>query len=526
MDGGIQDPLQDTGDIRFTQVAMAGAVEGLEGLSQGIGLDIKPYGVLGFNRDITRPDQLQMVNDAGVDIFYRVTANLISSTTFNTDFAETEVDTRQVNLTRFPLFFPEKRAFFLEDAGVFQFGVSDSRGGRGPTMMPFFSRRIGLVEGEEVPILFGQKLTGKVGRFDVGVLDVKTRDSDVAPAQNLFVGRAKLNFWKQSYIGGIVTHGEPTGGTSNSVAGTDLKLSTSNFLGRRKNFRVSMYGVKSNTPGISNRDLAYGGEVSYPNDLLYTRYRWQEIGENFNPALGYVRRKGVRINSFMTRLAPRPGAWNIRQITFMFYYTNYYSRIHHATESSYFYITPFEFEFNGGERLEYRLRPRFERLFEPFEIHDGVAIPEGDYSFFQHEVSYHGPTNKSRFYDVNYRAGSFYSGQSNELSTMFVWRKSSQLNTSFELQQYWVRLKEGDFNTRLALVRFNYSFSPYITLSNFVQYDTDTQNIGLQSRLRWILKPGNEIYLVLNHSWQQNPLDRFEALRTDVRAKLNYTFRF
>lgn len=525
-------------DIRFTNVAMAGAVDGLEDLSQGIGLDVKPYGIIGLSRDTTGTDRVKMVRDAGVDIFYRVTANLISSTTFNTDFAETEVDTRQVNLTRFPTFFPEKRAFFLEDAGVFQFGLSSSRGsgrritgggggsGRGPTMMPFFSRRIGLVEKQEVPILVGQKLTGKAGRFDVGLLEVMTRDSDVAPGQNFFVGRTKLNFWKQSYIGAIVTHGEPTGKTSNSVAGADIKVSTSNFLGRRKNFRVTMYGIKSNTPGVSSRDLSYGGEVSYPNDLLYTRYRWQEIGENFNPALGYVRRSGVRTSSIMTRLGPRPDFWNIRQISIMFYYGRYYSTIHNATESSYFYITPIELEFHGGERLEYRMRPRFERLFEPFEIHDDIAIPTGDYSYFAHEFSYHNATNKPWFYNVEYQTGSFYSGNSNQLTTMLAWKKSARLNTSFELEQYWVRLKEGNFNTRLALFRFNYSFNPYVTVSNFVQYDTDSRNIGMQSRLRWIIKPGNEIYLVLNHAWQENPLDRWEALRTDVRAKVNYTFRF
>lgn len=515
-------------DVRLNHVAVAGAVDGFEGLTQGIGLDIKPYGLIGFNRDITRPDQVRMVRDAGVDIFYRVTSNLVSSTTFNTDFAETEVDTRQVNLTRFPLFFPEKRAFFLEDAGIFQFGLARgrSRSSTGPTMMPFFSRRIGLVKGNEVPILVGQKLTGKLGRLDVGVLDVQTRDSDVAPAQNFFVARSKLNFWKQSYVGAIVTHGEPTGKTSNSVAGADLRLATSNFLGRRKNFRVSMYGTKSNTPGVKSRDLAYGGSVNYPNDLLHLRYSWQDIGENYKPALGFVRRQGVRVSSGMATLSPRPDVWNIRQMSFTFYYSGYYSTTHKALESRTLYFVPFELEFHDGERVEYALTPRFERLFEPFEIHDDISIPEGDHRFHTHVLSYHGPTNSSWFYSINYRFGSFYTGHSDQLRTNLSWRKSTRLNTSFNLNQYWVRLKEGNFNTRLALFRLSYSLTPYITLSNFVQYDTDSRNIGLQSRLRWIVKPGNEIFLVLNHSWQEDPLERWAALRTDVRAKVNYTFRF
>ncbi|MDA0205054.1 MAG: DUF5916 domain-containing protein [Acidobacteria bacterium] len=153
---------------------MAGSLDGFEGLSQGVGLDIKPYGLIGVNRDIEAAEQTTITRDAGVDVFYRVTSNLVSSTTINTDFAETEVDARQVNLTRFSRFFPEKRSFFLEDAGVFDFGLTTRGGGGGggggprPDLVPFFSRRIGLAEGEPVPILVGQKLTGKVGRFDVG----------------------------------------------------------------------------------------------------------------------------------------------------------------------------------------------------------------------------------------------------------------------------------------------------------------------------------------------------------------------
>jgi cellulose/xylan binding protein with CBM9 domain/uncharacterized protein DUF5916 len=514
-------------DFHFTQVAMAGSIDGLQGLKQGIGLDIKPYGLLGYRRDLEYPDKTGIVADAGVDIFYRVTGNLISSTTINTDFAETEADTRQVNLTRFPLFFPEKRDFFLEDAGIFEFGIRSSRGysRRAPDIVPFFSRRIGMVDGEEVPILFGQKITGKVGRVDVGVLDVMTRDSDIAPGRNFFVARTKANFWSQSYVGALVTHGEPTGETSNSVGGVDLKLATSDFLKRSKNFQLTMFGSKSSTPDVKSRDTAFGGEVSYPNDLLYTRYRWQKIGENYNPALGFVRRKGVRISSGMVSLSPRPEIWNIRQLGFMFYFTTYHNLVHDALETREMSIRPLEIEFNGGERFEYRIRPAFERLFEPFEIRDEISIPVGDYNFTSHEISYRSASNKRLRYDAEYQFGSFYTGNSDQLAMEVSWQ-NSHISTSVGLEQYWVRLKEGDFDTRLALFRFDYSFNPLMTLSNFVQYDTDSQNIGLQSRLRWIIKPGNEVYLVLNQGWQESIMDRFEVLRTDVRAKVNYTFRF
>jgi hypothetical protein len=181
---------------------------------------------------------------------------------------------------------------------------------------------------------------------------------------------------------------------------------------------------------------------------------------------------------------------------------------------------------HGGQRLTYSLTSNFERLFAPFEIHKGIVIPAGDYSFPQHSLSYRSPSNAPLSYTVAYVKGAFYSGDSDQFTSTLSWRKSSRLTRGFEFRQYWVRLKEGDFNTSLTIFRFNYSFNPYVHLTNFLQYDTDSQNIGLQSRLYWIIKPGNEIYLVFNHEWQENQLERFEAIRTDARVKVNYTFRF
>ncbi len=512
-----------TRDGSYYLPARAGDLEGLEGLSQGIGLDIKPYRLLGVDRSIERQDHpVQAVDEAGADIFYRITPNLLSVTTINTDFAETEVDTRQVNLTRFSLFFPEKRDFFLEDAGIFQFGLSNSS----RTMIPFHSRRIGLVGGTTVPILVGEKLTGTGGRLQMGLLEVRTRDSDVAPPQNFTVGRVKYGFWRQSYVGGIFTNGEPTGKTDNSTMGADVVLATSNFMKSRKSFDVSAYGVKTNTPGITSRDFSYGAQVRYPNDFLNLSYSWQEIGANFNPQLGYVPRSGVRISTLSSSLGPRPNVWSIRKATFSFGVTNYFNRNYNAVETRTYTITPLGLNFHNGGSLTYSLVHNFERLFRPFGIHAGVLIPTGGYSFLQHNLSFRGPANKPLTYSASYVKGGFYSGNSDQLSGSLSWRKSARLTTGFELGQYWVRLKEGNFDTSRMLFRFNYSFSPYVSLLNFIQYDTDSRNIGLQSRFLWVVKPGNELYFVFNHEWQENALDRFEALRTDTRAKVNYTFRF
>ena len=509
-------------DSEFFLVARGGDINGLEGLSQGIGLDIKPYVLGGFSRDITRPDPNQLARDAGVDIFYRITSNLVSSTSINTDFAETEVDTRQINLTRFPLLFPEHRTFFLEDSGIFEFAASP--GTRDFT--PFFSRRIGLVEGQEVPILLGQKVTGKVGRFDLGIMDVKTRDSAIAPAENFFIGRVKTNFWSQSYFGAMVTDGDPSGKTTNRQVGVDLKVATANLFNKGKNFRSLLYVSKTSTPGKRGHDTFWGGHIVYPNDLVYVWYRRRLVGENYYPALGFVPRTGVLESAMGSNFRPRPHFWNMRQVSFRFYYTGYFNLIQKQIESRRFYTTPFEVEFNSGEHFTYHWTPTFERLFEPFKIRKGIAIPPGDYWFQRHEFSFETAQNRPLSFKIKTETGTFYSGNSHEVSPQFVWRKDRHVTTSFELQQYWVNLLEGDFRVRLALYRLDYSFSPSLSLSNFIQYDTDSRNLGLQSRLRWMIRPGNELFFVVNHAWQYNNFDRLEALLTNARAKLNYTFRF
>ncbi len=527
-------------DVRTHHVVEAGQITGFENISQGLGLDIKPYGITGFTRDIYQPDVWKAEYDGGGDIFYRITSNLISSTTINTDFAETEVDTRQINLTRFPLFFPEKRSFFLEDAGTFEFAKGDHVGppfmNNGGDVMPFFSRRIGLVNGTEVPLRLGQKLTGKIGRFDIGLLDVQTGRLDASEnpegydvaSKNLFVGRVKTNFLSQSYVGVMVTNGDPTGLTSNQMAGLDLKLATSNFLNSSKNLSLMLFGTRTETTGLDRRNNAYGGTIAYPNDLMELQYKWVHIGENYNPALGFVPRTGVRISSVPAEVSPRPEAWGIRQLAFEVNYNDYYSLIHQDWESKELRINPVRLDLDSGEMIGYDYTRSEEQLFEPWTIsyRNNVTLPEGAYTFGSHKFFLFTSERRPVSLHLDFATGSFYSGTRREFGGELAWRKDRHLTTSFSWEQNWIRLPEGDFDTSLLMYRLDYSFTPFITLANFVQYDTESANIGLQSRLRWIFTPGRELFVVLNHNWQENELERYESAQTRFRVKLNYAFRF
>ena len=245
-------------DVWISNLSEAGRLEGLDGARQGRGLDLRPY-LSGGATDGKGEVKL------GGDVVKNITPNLTASLTLNTDFAETEVDERQVNLTRFPLFFPEKRSFFLEGAGIYEIA---GLGTTNSDLLPFYSRRIGLVGGEEVPILAGVKLSGRVERWNVGFLDVETgrKDELGLERQNLLAARVSRNILRQSFVGAIVTHGNPSGAGGNTLAGVDARFATSSFRGG-ENLSLDLYAFVTDDAASGRRGHAWGGKLDYPNDL-------------------------------------------------------------------------------------------------------------------------------------------------------------------------------------------------------------------------------------------------------------------
>ncbi len=213
-------------------------------------------------------------------------------------------------------------------------------------------------------------------------------------------------------------------------------------------------------------------------------------------------------------------------MSFEFEYSDYYNLREQSLETRELKVTPLQWRFNGGEFLNYEYARNTERLYEPWEIRDGVVLPAGAYTFASHGMGFRSSETRPFFADVEFSTGSFFSGTRRQARIEGTWRKNRHLTTAFTLEQNWLRLEQGDFNTSLLMYRLDYSFTPFITLANFVQYDTESRNIGLQSRLRWIVTPGTEFFVVLNHAWEENEFDRFEAAQTRFRVKFNYTFRF
>ena len=513
-------------DVRFTQVSEAGEIQGFAGAQQGRGLDLRPFAVGKFTHEADGGNN-SLQGKAGADIFYNITAGLKLTATINTDFAETEVDNRQINLTRFPLFFPEKRSFFLENAGVFSFGRGG--GGGGPELIPFFSRRIGLAGGREIPIVAGGKLTGKLGAFDVGVLGARTRAAGDIGAKNFFVGRVKRTLFKQSYIGAIFTDGDPASDTGSRTFGADLNLSTANFLGNRRNFSVGAFYLQTNKAGVTGDNKTYGLAVNYPNDRWEFTSDLRHVGAAVTPALGFVQRKAVDKIFLGAVYKPRPKHFlNVRQMFNEVFFTMFRRNDRKQTESWRLFTAPINWEFNSGDRVEANWVPQFERLFAPFEIADGVTIPAGDYRFTRYRVEFNTASKRPWEVGGKWSFGDFYSGRSNEISATFVYKFAPHLRLAFSADQTFARLPQGNFVARVYSARADYAFSPLLTLSNLVQFDNESRNLGLQTRVRWILKPGNDLFLVFNQGWLQDQRGGFSYRATNTRftGKLQYTLRF
>jgi hypothetical protein len=470
-------------------------------------------------------------------MFYNLTPSPKLTATFNTDFGETEVDARQINLTRFSLFFPEKRSFFLEDAGVFSFSnsailapayLSTARA----QVIPFFSRQVGLVSGQEVPLDAGLKLTGKVGRTDVGVLNVRTADAGRLPARDLFVARVKRNFLRQSYIGAIVTDGDPGRVAAATTLGADLGLGTSNFFGRRKNLVVNAFGVRSQRPGMTRENLSYGGSIEYPNDIWELELISRTVQENFDPALGFISRNNIRLFRTGARYSPRPRKFLGIQQMYNGVIYNRFTRIDTGqVESANLFIIFPDWHFNSGDSLHALLSPDFvfERLFEPFEISPGVVLPPGEYRFSRW-INNVATAGKRRLQgQLKWTFGTYWSGHADEVQSSLVIKLPPRFSINTSATQTFARLPQGRFTARIVSSQVNYTASPFLALSNLVQYDNRSRNLSWQGRIRWTMQPGNDLFFVVNQGWihelDEDRRFRFHPHDTQLSTKVQYTLR-
>jgi hypothetical protein len=522
-----------TGHARNQGVARmsnSGRVTGFSQLSQGLGLDLKPYVVGNVSAEPGRGRESAIATgDAGLDVFYNLTPAVRANLSINTDFAETEVDERRVNLTRFPLFFEEKRDFFLEGSSFFDFGREP-----GEAVVPFFSRRIGLDElGTPQRIDVGAKLTGQAGPFDVGVLQVRTAEDDGIPGEDFSVMRVRRRAFRQSYIGGLYTRrsARVAGDIDRQTVGADFELQTSTFRGDQ-NLELSGLYLWTSNPLETGESSGWAVRLNYPNDPVSARISFRELQDNYDPAIGFVERRGYRRANPAIEWNPRPAnhQW-IRSFQFG-------ANIDLQNDTSnrpltrQWNITAFDVNLHSGDSLRVEVTPTYERLEEDFEISEGVVLPAGErYRFTRYEVGFSSADHRMITFEPQVQFGDFFSGTGTEYSVEVGVRARRGVLLGLEAEHAVVDLAEGRFTTDVYRASANTQFSPWISLSNNVQYDTESRLLGWQMRFRWIRRPGNDIYFVYTHNWKEvDALDfharRFATLDNRAAMKAVYTLRF
>ncbi len=513
--------------IQFFSVANAGVIEGFRGLRQGLGFDVVPFVVVDWQHDRLKGRRVTTF-EPGADAYYRITPGTKLSVSVNTDFAETEVDDREVNLTRFPLFFPEKRDFFLEDSGNFSFAQATTSAGPGemgaPDVLPFFSRRIGLDdEGEEVPILAAVKYTARTRDFSLGLMDVETEDLHQLDSRNLFVGRYSHNLLEQSDAGVIFTHGNPTGDESSETFGFDFNYRTDRWLGDR-NLRLSTYLLKTDTSGISGDDLAYHASVRFPNDEIDILGAYTVVEDEFDPRLGFVQREGIKQYLAAFEYAPRLYS-DIRQLRFELE-PRLITDTGNDTETVEWSLVPLGFELESGDELEVEIERTHDRLSENFEIQEGVSIPQGSYDFTRYGISGESSSKRPIEVSAGYAFGGFYDGKATEVELGAEVRYFKHFLLGLEYEREEARLEDGDFTVRIVRARADIPFHPQLAWLNFIQYDNVSESLGLNSRLWWIVRPGHDVYFVVNQGYLYEDSGHIVSLSTQLTLKVGYTLRF
>ena len=529
-----------SGSAGIFRVSAAGTLVGIEPPPASRNIEIKPYAIGGLTTDRTAvpPVNNQIDGDFGLDVKYGITENLTADFTYNTDFAQVEVDEQQVNLTRFGLFFPEKREFFLEGRGIFQF-ASGGVGGRRPggsggvfggvnTPTLFYSRRIGLQRGRVVPILGGGRVTGKIGPFDVGAVNIQTDDEARSSAEstNFTVLRLKRDILRRSSIGGIFTNRSVStrGHGSSQTYGLD---STFAFY---DNLSMLGYLARTETPGLIGKDSSYQAKFDYAADRYGLQVDHLLVEDNFVPDVGFVRRDNFRRTFVEGRFSPRPQSIDrVRQFT-LTGSTDYILVADTNILETRLNQFRFNTQFETSDQLSFTVNDNYELLAQPFSPAPSVTLPVGGYGFSDVEVGYSIGQQRRVNGQVSVKRGGYFSGEVTAL-TFRQGRVSvlPQMSIEPSVSFNWIDTPQGSFRTDLAMTRVNYAFNPRMFFSGLVQYNSANDTVSNNFRFRWEYSPGSEFFVVYTEEHTTDPLrpDRMTDLQNrGLVIKFNRLFRF
>lgn len=508
-----------TRDCSIFCLVNAGTLTGLHNIGYAKRFELKPFALGGFEKERNKSTEWQ--GKIGADLNVNITPTLKMNLTANTDFAQVEADRIAVNLSRFNLYYPEKREFFLEGYQNYQFNV----GGNNEI---FYTRKIGIENFQQVPIVAGGRLFGKVGSSNIGLLNIQTAASDSAASTNNTVVRYKKDIGSQSYIGAIVTS-KNNSSISNQVGGIDGAYTTSKFL-KSKNLVISALVSKSFDKG-KNGDGSYAWRffIDYPNDFIDNFMAIGSVQDNYNPELGFLSRKNFDNLSWSLRIAPRWFTkYGIRRMYFKPWSFSAY-RTHTTGELESFYneTRPLGFYTKSGERFEYNIQQQFERLDESFALTDSIKIPVGKYWMYRQELQLGSFQGRKIWADANFGWGEFYTGRITilEVSMGINFSKHLNLRTDYILNS--IKLPQGKVTTNELAQYINYAFTPRFDVAMFAQWNSLDDLLSGNFRLHWIPNIGSDLYVVYNRSY--NKLENLKFSHPDISsgaAKLVWRFTF
>ncbi|OFX36676.1 MAG: hypothetical protein A2X08_09900 [Bacteroidetes bacterium GWA2_32_17] len=499
------------------KISQGGKLFGINNIQQEAKIEIKPYMIAGTELTDNKPDNSVKI---GGEVNFDITQTFKLNFTVNTDFAQVELDRKQINLSRFSLYYPEKRQFFLEGKNYYDMNVGSAR--------LFYSRRIGIDQNNIVPIIGGARLFGKLNQTNIGVMSLQTYLKDTIPTTNYSIIRIKQNISKQSSIGFITTQ-KYSGKGYNRVYGADITYSTSEIFGNKNlivggEFALSETKIFVENENIIKNNLSYNISLSYPNDVIEYDFGFTSVEKGFNPEMGFTNRKNYQM--FYTELQFNPRFKNLpffRNLIFKPIDINYYINEETKTTESVFYEwRPFGFVSKSGEFMEFNIQHVFDNPDEDFELIDSIYIPAGKYWDTRFEIQSSTFRGRKFSAEASVNIGEFYTGHRQEYALITFFNFNKHLNVSLDWQRNYIDLPEKSFTTDEIGGRIDYAFSPKLQTGLFAQWNNEDNNILVDYRINWIPKIGSFFYFVINQEF--NTKNTIKLERTTIVGKLIWRF--
>lgn len=501
----------------MTLLSDFGELRGITNIHQGLGLEVKPVMSIAFKDD--KSDNYHGWKwKPGLDVSYNITPSILAQATFNTDFAEAEVDERMVNLTRFPLFYPEKREFFARDSALFSFGGIEY------SPLPFYSRRIGLdADGRPVDIIAGGRITGRFDSTSIALLNVQQDSYRDIKSKNLSVARISRGIWESSSIGFIGTYGDPLSNGDAALAGVDFNY-INNEVFNSKQFIARAYFMGSQSDRMDGEDVAFGVDLDYPNEPLDLHTTFRQNGSKFDPALGFIDRRGIRSYRQAVRYVWRLNKEYVRTFSVGILPTLKTDLSNRIVEED--HDLPFiSLTTPRGDSVYAMLGVNRDVVDSPFDMWENVKIPNDDYRWVWGRISLVSSEARPLSGNFAYRFGNFYNGKRNDYTAGLNARPSKHVlvGASYEIRD--IDLPAGSFIVRILSARLNLQFTPDLILNNTVQYDNRSNLLGLNTRFRWTIKPGNDLFIIFNNGYLFEDWNlRMQIFETSLKTALTIRF--